>query len=315
MKTIYFVPAFLLSMFLASCSTSDDETSVNDGGRRLRQLTIAQVEDGAASRGAHLERTRASLIENADGETLSASWTEGDRLTYCNLTCADAHFAGIASISGDLNATRSTPNATIVGGVECALDDRLALVYPAASFGYNNKQVDGHYAARYTIDLRNQDGTLETIAQRFHHVYGEVVVTGVDDNTASGTVRMESLLTVCRFTFVDKANQDVLIPVRKLIVKYDLNDYEGKYPQTATLVAYPGYHAMTPDASDSALSIDVATSGTEAKEVYAALLPIVDGRFVFTVVNDEGTYEGTAKATLNAGEFVPARLKLTKTNQ
>ena len=70
---------------LAACS-GDDDTATDgsapqtaDDGVKVRHITITETEEEAARQ----IMTRASLTED-DG--LSALWTAGDRLTYCNLS-------------------------------------------------------------------------------------------------------------------------------------------------------------------------------------------------------------------------------------
>ena len=71
MNTKYSFPLILLLTILCGCSSSDDETLVNNGGRKLRQLTITQVEDSDVTRSLS-DLTRASITENVAEKTLSA---------------------------------------------------------------------------------------------------------------------------------------------------------------------------------------------------------------------------------------------------
>jgi hypothetical protein len=185
--------------------------------------------------------------------------------------------------------------------VYCLDNDYLAVVYPATTFEYND---------RYTISLTGQDGTLGTLATNYHYVFGKATVTSVTGTTANATMpKMKSLLTVCKFSFVDKATNEA-IPVKSLSISYGGTGSDaGTYPQTATVAIganteQADVHATGAAGSSEALTV---TCSTAQDAVYVALLPTTGQRtFNFTVTNTNGTYTGTAKATLTEGEYVEA---------
>ena len=203
---------------LTACSGDDDATDVPDDGVKARRMTITET-DGAAARQV---LTRAMLTE-ADG--LSASWTTGDGLTYCNLTHTNLSTEEV--YSGPLTATSTGATSQFTGSVECGTGDYLAVVYPATTFTTNES---------YTISLTGQDGTLETLATNYHYVYGNAFVTSVTDNTADATMeKMKSLLTVCKFSFVNK-DGGAAIPIQSLAISYGgTGSDKDAYPQTATV--------------------------------------------------------------------------------
>jgi len=303
-----FVLGGMMLAGLTACS-GDDDTATNgstpqtaDDGVKVRRLTITEAEGGAAE--ARQALTRASLTED-DG--LTAKWTAGDALTYCNLSRVD-YGNGDAPYSGGLTAASTAATSQFTGNVTCSAGDYLAVVYPAATFTTNSQ---------YTIALSGQDGTLAGLATRFHYVYGKALVNSVTDATADATMpKMKSLLTVCKFSFVDKSN-DAAIPIQTLTISYGGNGSDaGKYPQTATVIcdkntAQDDVHATGAAGSSEALTI---TCPTAQAAVYVALLPTAQRTFRFTVSGGSGsTYTGTAKATLTEGEYVEATgLKLTK---
>ena len=307
-KKKQFLWAVLGSMMLAgltACSGDDDPTDVPDDGVKARRMTITET-DGAAARQV---LTRAILTE-ADG--LSASWTTGDGLTYCNLTHTNLSTEEV--YSGPLTATSTGATSQFTGSVECRTGDYLAVVYPAATFVTNES---------YTISLAGQDGTLGTLAKKYHYVFGKAYVTSVTDNTADATMeKMKSLLTVCKFSFVDKGT-NATIPIKKLEISYGgMGSDADKYPQTATVTIKDDktigiFEQADVHATGMAGSSPLLLEGSgEAQAFYVALLPTSYNRtFNFTVTNSSGTYSGTAKATLNEGEYVVATgLKLTKNN-
>ena len=292
-----------------ACSGDDDTKSTKETEKapvenevKVRRLTITEADDGAAE--ARQALTRASLTED-DG--LTAKWTAGDALTYCNLSRVD-YGNGEAPYSGGLTAISTAATSQFTGNVTCSKGDYLAVVYPAATFTTNSQ---------YTIALSGQDGTLAGLATRFHHVYGKALVNSVTDATADATMeKMKSLLTVCKFSFFDKSN-DAAISIKTLTISYGGTGGDaGKYPQTATVsigvnMAQDDVHATGATATEPL----TVTCTTTREAVYVALLPTSAQRtFSFTVTDDSGnTYSGTAKATLTEGEYVVATgLKLTQ---
>lgn len=304
-----FVLGGMMLVGLAACS-GDDDTATNDNapqtaddGVKMRRLTITEAEGGAAE--ARQALTRASLTED-DG--LTAKWTAGDALTYCNLSRVDYDGNGEAPYSGGLTAASTAATSQFTGNVTCLKDDYLAVVYPAATFTTNSQ---------YTIALSGQDGTLAGLATNYHYVYGKAQVTAVTDATADATMpKMKSLLTVCKFSFVNK-DGGAVIPIKSLSISYGGTSSDmGTYPQTATVAIgantdQANVHA-TGATGTGALTV---TCPSVQDAVYVALLPTAAGRtFSFSVSDGSGnTYTGTAKATLAEGEYIAATgLKLTK---
>ena len=294
---------------MTACSSDDDTTDIPDDGVKVRRITITQTDDAAARQ----MLTRSTLVES-DG--LTASWTAGDGLTYCNLSRTNPMNYEI--YTGPLTAASTASTSQFTGNVTCNAGDYLAVVYPAATFVTNES---------YTISLSGQDGTLGTLATNYHYVYGKAYVTSVTDNTANATMeKMKSLLTVCKFSFVDKTT-GAAIPIKTLAISYGGSGSDARtYPQTATvtlnsngILEQSAVHAAG-TASTSSLLVDCSVAFSLPSEglgeVFVALLPTSGQRtFNFTVANSSGTYTGTAKATLVEGEYIVATgLKLTKNN-
>ncbi len=186
---------FLLLSFVAallSCS-SDDEPEQRTDGRKLRQLTIAEV-----------PVTRATLTENESA--LGAAWKAGDRATYFNVTSFETYNN---MDYGTLTASASASTSAFTGTVRCKAGDNVALFYP-----HQDVPEQDPNRGMFTVNLAGQDGTLATIAENFHYVYGVAAVTSVTDNTANATIsNMQSLLAVCKFSFKDGTE---VIPVKTL---------------------------------------------------------------------------------------------------
>jgi len=280
---------------VTACSGSDDEPGKPDNdGVKVRHITITETEEEAARQ----IMTRASLAEG-DG-ILTALWTADDGLTYCNLSRVDRDNSD-APYSGLLIANSTAATSQFTGNVYCLAGDYLAVVYPAKTFETND---------RYTISLTGQNGTLGTLATNYHNVFGKATVTSVTETTANATMeKMKSLLTVCKFSFVNK-DGGAVIPVKSLSISYGGTGSDaGTYPQTATVAIganteQADVHATGAAGSSEALTV---TCSTAQDAVYVALLPTAAARtFNFTVTNTNGIYTGTAKATLTEGEYVEA---------
>lgn len=279
----------LLGIALVSCS-SDDEQQQDTDGRKLRQLTIAEV-----------PVTRATLSDS--GSMLGASWEAGDLATYFNVTT----FRPNVMHSGVLTASASASTSAFTGTVYCTTHDMVALFYP-----HQDVPSQDPNRGKFTVNLAGQDGTLATIAKNFHYVYGVAEVTSVTENTANATIsNMKSLLAVAKFTFTDGTNP---IPVKTLTINY--GDEDVGYPPTATVTPSADVSNVSPVPVGSEewnpLTISLGSETTDG--VYVALLPIYKFDFHFTVTNSSGTYTGTAKATLKEGKYYPVELKLTSNN-
>ena len=297
---------------ITACSGDDDTTVTKEkeiepaeNEVAVRRLTITEVEGAAAE--AKQALTRATLAED-DGE-LTASWKTGDELTYCNLSITNPNT--YEPYTGPLTAASTAAISQFTGDVVCDSCDYLAVVYPATTFETNES---------YTISLAGQDGTLATLATNFHYVYGRAHVTSVTETTANATMeKMKSLLTVCKFSFKDKATGEVL-PIATLQISYggnpEIDSRAGKYPQAATVAVSDATALGDVHASGTNITAPLSISAGGATEVYVGMLPTADEcTFNFTVTNASGTYAGTATATLNEGEYVEATgLKLNKTN-
>jgi hypothetical protein len=87
------------------------------------------------------------------------------------------------------------------------------------------------------------------------------------------------------------------------------------YPQKGTVSIAQNVAAwdvsVEPNEETLTSPLTITPDGTPT-EVYVALFPITEQPYKFTVTSGGNTYTGTATATLNAGEYVVASLKLTK---
>ncbi len=299
-----FVISFLCGVMLVAGTACKNQNTPEDKTVQKRHLTI-KMNDAA---GAPVKK--ATITD--EGSTLLAEWKAGDAVSYCNLSRPDTYPLYL----GTLTAASSGVKSDLNGDVTCTADDYLAVVYPSVDMSASSYEVGDGIHGRFTISLAGQDGTLSTLATHYHCVYGRAHVESVTGTTATATMdKMQSLLTICKFSFKDKAT-DAVLPINTLTISYGgAGSDAGKYPQSANVEVTN----LTTNTAAQAVAVAgstplTITCPTEQSEVYVALLPETASRiYNFTVTNDNGIYTGTAEAWLKKGEYVPATgLKLTK---
>ncbi len=305
MKTRILLSALVVLAACAGCSSSnEEEDAVRDDGRRLCQLTVTPVDDAESTRTVS-DLTRATLLPN--GNTLGASWTEGDRMGCCNLSTIPPS-PDIPVSTVELVAESTAQKSRFTGSLTCKNGDYIAVVYPKNTFE------NGDNSAEYTLPLTGQDGTLETIAQRYHLICGVTSVAVGEDNIACALINMKPLLTICSFSFVD--DEGTPLSVQTLTISYTKNGSgfdAGTYPQSASIVVSQSNVQESVVARGVPGSDKLVLTASGQTEVYVALLPSGKRSFTFEVTTPDGkAYSGTASAKLNEGEFVIAPLKLSE---
>ena len=320
-KFVYYslLLAALLTITVGCGSSDSDDVSSppQDKGKTLRHLTIKQV-----SQGSHRVTLTPTTIVEAETtyEVLSASWKEGDGLSYCCLNESNTYEV----IFGTLTATTSDTFSEFEGTMseKCAGTHKLAVVYPATTFA--KAEVEDTNPT-YDITLSGQDGTLPTLQTTYHYMYGVATITEVKDKTATATMPpMKSLLTVCKFSFIDKANSNP-IKIKSLDIGYFSDVPEGgsadTYPQSAFVITDANQTSVKAQAiygEPSERKPLTITPLSPADEVYVALMPtayppvddpkkLAKSTLRFRVTNESNqTYVGTATAALVQGEYVVA---------
>ena len=296
---------WILLMVIAGTGCKN-ENAPEDKTAQTRHLIIT-MNDNTASQ----QRIAQATITD-EGSTLLGEWTARDEVSYCNLSRTSTPSEDV--ITGKLTATSTGVKSDLEGDVNCTAGDYLAIVYPAADMSASTYTPGDGVHGKFTISLAGQDGSLSTLATHYHYVYGRAHVDAVTGTTATATMdKMESLLTVCKFSFVDKNAPDIALPIHTLTISYGGSGSDaGTYPQTATV------EVTNMTKNEEAYAVGV--SGSEAltinaggaTEVYVALLPTTASRmYNFIVTNANGSYNGTAEALLKKGEYViAANLKL-----
>ena len=294
----------LIWVLVAGCSHSEDDAVVPvNKDVKTRLLTFTQVENRGS---------RAVLKEDAENG-LSALWNSGDQLGCCNLSTMEDDIFAFGRIStGTLKAKDDSVATSIFQGtMSCDENDLLAVIYPVKNFDFVVES--GEYFANYTITLSGQDGTLETLANRYHYMFGVATVNSVTSSTAEASGKMKSLLAVCKFSFKD--GEGHTIRVKELEISFERNGVQGDigtYPQTANVTCNINQEAVFADAVQSNAPLIITVLGSDSQyptDVYVALLPVTTRTFHFKVTDaNGGTYTGKAMATLQAGEYVVASL-------
>lgn len=296
---------FLCTLMVAAGTGCKNENTPEQQQVAKRHLTIKMNDSASAP-----QRIKNATITD-EGTTLYAEWKAGDPVSCCNLSSLTT--SGEQIIISTLAAASTGKKSDLNGEVECIGNDYLAIIYPAVNMSESYKLGDAIHC-KSILPLNGQDGTLETLAKDFHYVYGRAHVISVNGDKAEAEMdKMESLLTVCKFSFKNKTT-DAAIPVKTLTIGYGgAGSDAGKYPQAATVevtnLTNNGDASAVAGEATAALTIECPS---EQNEVYVALLPEIAARiYNFTVTNGSGTYTGTAEALLKKGEYVVAtNLKL-----
>ncbi len=314
----------LLMLGTACSTTNNPDQPKQQAELKPRTLIVTQQAVSKVTPASAVRRLpQATITEN--GVVLDALWNAGDAVFYRNLSRNEYTDPqeGPVDLYGVLEADKDGSVASFSGDrVWCTEDDQLALIYPApdpADFTFH----DSPLSAEYTISVAGQDGTLATLAKDFHHIYGIASVVSVTETTANAELaQMKSLMTVCKFSFVDENHPSTPLPITSLQIKKGGtgSPYIGTYPQQGTVYIAQSVSAWdvsvdpeweTTAAGGKPLTID--TKGVNPTEVYVALFPEMGATYSFTVISGGNTYTGEATATLKEGEYVPATgLKLTK---
>ena len=323
----------LLFLGTACSTTNNPDQPKQQAELKPRTLIVTEVESHGVPTNLHSGVSRKSKVERRlpqatiteNGDVLDAIWSRGDEISFRNLShesYTDPETTDEVQLDGVLLADREERIASFASNdkVWCELGDQLLLVYPKATAPAITVSGDP-LRATYTISLADQNGSLATIANKYHHSYGIATITEVTPTVANAELaEMQNLLTVCKFSFVDKDYPGTPLPITSLSISYNGGDYANTYPETATVTVTQGTSStatVTLDKkSTSAGGNPLTISPSDDLEVYVALLPEANAtKYSFRLESGENIYTGTATARLVAGEYVVATgLKLTKLN-
>ncbi len=298
-------------LFLGTaCSTNNPDQPKQQAELKPRTLIVKTSPQPSPKERGILRLPQATITEN--GEVLDALWNAGDEVFYRNLS-REAYTdpqEGSVKLSGTLRADKKGSVASFSGDrVWCTEEDQLALIYPNNPADFTLHDL---LTASYTISVAGQNGTLETLAKDFHHIYGIASVVSVTGTTANAELaEMKSLMTVCKFSFVDGSGNQ--LPISTLQISIVGGAYAGTYPQEGTVSiaqSTPAWDVSVEPDWETTTPLTIDTKGANPEEVYVALFPAAGVTYNFTVTSGGSTYTGEATATLNEGEYVVAPLKL-----
>ena len=274
--------AALLMAGAALAACSGDDNIVEEQPANPTQHTYTMTIE--ATKGGDAATTRALAL---DGNTLNATWQTTDEVAVYNYTQQ-------AALEGHLSPQSDGASATLTGSLtgSVAVDDIIYLRWPS---------VDADYTG--------QDGTLETIAQRYDYTTGVAKVTSVDGTTIgaegsspSGPVLFTNNQAIVKFTLIDKAN-DSPINATQLTIDAKVGE-ESRLIQSIT---YPDAYSLGP--------ITINRTTPTDNVVYAALPFSSQASFTFALTATDGThnytYEKAGVSMLN-GRYYEVTVKMTR---
>ena len=241
-------------LFLGTaCSTTNNPDQPKPQAE-LKPRTLVVTQQAVSHLPSAVRRLpQATITEN--GNVLDALWSRGDEISFRNMSHATYTPSGSTDpvyLDGVLVADRDARIASFASNdkVWCDLGDQILLVYPKATAPAIT--VSGNpLTASYSISLTEQNGTLDKIASTYHHSYGIATITEVTPTVANAVVaEMQNLLTVCKFSFVDKDHLGTPLQITSLSISYGDGTYTGTYPGTARVTVTQGTPCtvtVTPD--------------------------------------------------------------------
>ena len=264
----------------AACSSEDNMIGGQPASQQTYTMTIEASKGGGSD-----AATRALSIDGSGA--LNATWETSNEVKAYNYTQSSA-FTG--SLKPQSNGASATLTGSLTGSV--AVDDIIYLRWPSVN-----------------ADYTGQNGTLETIAQRYDYTTGVAKVTSVDgktigaeDSSHGGPVLFTNNQAIVKFTLIDKAT-DAPIRATQLTIDAKVNG-ESRLIQSLT---YPNTYTLGP--------ITINRTAPADNVVYAALPFSSQAQFTFNLAATDGThnytYEKAGVSMLN-GRYYEVKVKMTR---
>lgn len=292
-KFRFYIPILAMGVaFLAGCQDADmtePDGTVDQQAKYVYNLTAKVSKDEVKANAS----TRSLVFE---GTTLRSVWEEGDKLMVYNLSEKDA--SSLTGYSMTLPVTPNTNRSDFEGDVNSSkpitTTDELCFLYPGAAFDGNKTmepvQWDKHeftddkgkkyivedYFPHETIkntvsvDLRKQDGTIQTIGKRFDIQYAKKKPYNVSGNDIKVLLgKVERKVAIWGLNFKDDKGQYIQNIKEVQLVNVGSFDY---------LKLDDGTFVNAADDTHGTITLKPATAGAtfenaEGKYVWAALLP------------------------------------------
>ena len=278
-----FCLAALLMAGAAFAACSSDDNIVEEQPANPTQHTYTMTIE--ATKGGDAATTRALAL---DGNTLNATWQTTDKVAVYNYTQQ-------AALGGYLSPQSDGASATLTGSLTGSVKEGniVFLRWPSVNANYTG-----------------QDGTLETIAQRYDYTTGIAKVTSVDgttigaeDSSHSGDpVLFTNNQAIVKFTLTDKATD---APIRATQLTIDAKDSQGS--SLIQSLTYPDTYTLGP--------ITINRTTPTDNVVYAALPFSGQANFTFALTATDGTHNYTyekAGVTMLNGRYYEVKVKMTR---
>jgi|GEM_PF-2453085 len=264
----------LIALAFASGCSKNDNILPDDAATKYR-LTVK------ADKGTDDPSSKALAIEDRNGKHyLASSWETGDAIYV--------HLYTTGSPIGTLHPRSEGANAYLDGEISGSLHtgDYLCFSYPISSFNW---------------DYTGQDGSLETIAQRYDYAYSDAYIKSVEGST----------ITIDPLTF----------SAQQAIVKFTLVDATGNpvYPTKLTLTAKDAQNhdlLIRSNSNTGNLEINIDQT-TPHNEIYTALNFMGTSTAAsFKLVASVGeqityVYERNTETTFQTGKYYEIKVKLS----
>ena len=283
LNSILSMAALLMASAAVFTACSNDDDIIGEQPAASSQQTYTMTIE--ATKGGDAAATRALAL---DGKTLNATWQTTDEVAVYNYTQQ-------AALGGHLSPQSAGASATLTGSLtgSVAKDDVVYLRWPS---------VDADYTG--------QDGTLETIAQRYDYTTGIAKVTSVDgtaivaedSSPSGGPVTFTNSQAIVKFTLIDKATNS---PINA--TQFTIDAKVGEESRLIQSLTYPDAYTLGP----------ITINRTEPTDnvVYAALPFSGQAKFTFALTATDGThnytYEKAGVSMLN-GRYYEVTVKMTR---
>ncbi len=276
--------AALLMAGAALAACSGDDNIVEEQPANPAQHTYTMTIE--ASKGGGSDATTRALSIDGSG-ALNATWETSNEVKAYNYTQSSA-FTG--SLKPQSDGASATLTGSLTGSV--AVDDIIDLRWPSVN-----------------ADYTGQDGTLETIAQRYDYTRGVAKVKAIsgaaivaEDYPSGGPVLFTNSQAIVKFTLIDKATGSP-INATQLTIDAKVGD-ESRLIQSFT---YPDTYTLGP------ITIDRTTPTDNV--IYAALPFSSQANFTFALTATDGTHNYTyekASVTMLNGRYYEVKVKMTR---
>lgn len=283
LNSILSMAALLMASATVFTACSNDDDIIGEQPAASSQQTYTMTIE--ATKGGDAAATRALAL---DGKTLNATWQTTDEVAVYNYTQQ-------AALGGHLSTQSAGASATLTGSLtgSVAKDDVVYLRWPSVN-----------------ADYTGQDGTLETIAQRYDYTTGIAKVTSVDgtaivaedSSPSGGPVTFTNSQAIVKFTLIDKTTNS---PINA--TQFTIDAKVGEESRLIQSLTYPDAYTLG--------TITINRTTPTDNVVYAALPFSGQASFTFSLTATDGThnytYEKAGVSMLN-GRYYEVTVKMTR---